>query len=452
MPSTSPRLHRLLCLGACLFLANRLAMGAQPPSVEIKPAVELGFATSSGSLYRVETSTDLGTWKPLGPLELGDGRPAQLLASAKDQAAYFRVSQQAYRDLNSLLEPIRAANKVPALACAVVLSNQIVGLGAVGLRRTGVTSAPVTIQDKWHHGSLTKAMSATLAAMVVEEGKIGWNTTLAEVFPDWAPKMNPAWRGATLEQLSSNRGGAPGDLGPSGIWTLLWNFAGTPREARRLLLEKLTVLPPSSPPGTQYEYSNAGFSLAGHMLETRLGKPWEELLTERLFRPLGMDSAGFGVPATPRYLDQPWGHQLVGGQPSAIEPGTSADNPPAIGPAGTVHCSVIDLAKYVAFHVAGHRGDTALLKQSSFLKLHQAYPSNENYGHGWIELERPWAAPGKAYTHTGSNLQWISVIWFAPARQFGVVALCNLATTSGANPAATATDQVAGKMIQEFLR
>lgn len=440
---------RVLCLLAALQTSVH---SAPAQTVEIRPAVELGFATRPGSVYRVETSVDLARWNPLGPTALGDGQKGALLASAKETSAYFRVATQDYRNLNALLEPIRAANKVPALACAVVLSNQIVGLGAVGLRRAGVTSAPVTLQDKWHHGSLTKAMTATLAAILVEQGKIQWNSTLADIFPDWAPKMNPAWRGATLEQLSSNRGGATGDLNGVGIWNPLWNFVGTPREGRRFLLEKLTVLPPSSPPGTKYEYSNAGFSLAGHMLETRMDKPWEELMTEYLFRPLDMTSGGFGVPATPRYLDQPWGHQLAGGQPSPIEPGTSADNPPGIGPSATAHCSVMDLAKYVAFHIAGHNGDTALLKQASFLKLHQAYPNNESYAHGWTELERPWAAPGKAYTHTGSNTQWISVIWFAPARHFGVVALCNLATSTGANPGATAVDQVAGKMIQEFLR
>jgi CubicO group peptidase (beta-lactamase class C family) len=238
----------------------------------------------------------------------------------------------------------------------------------------------------------------------------------------------------------------------SGIWSQLWNFGGTPTEARRLLLEKLTVIAPNSTPGTRYEYSNAGFALAGHMLETTLNKPWEDLMREWLFQPLDMASGGFGVPATPRMTDQPWGHQLATGKPLPIEPGTSADNPPAIGPAGTVHCSVADLAKYVAVHLAGEQGETELLKQSSARKLHSAVPNNSNYAYGWIAVDRPWAGSGKARTHNGSNTRWFSVIWMAPARQFGVVALCNLATSSGANPGATATDQIAGKMIQEFLQ
>lgn len=424
-------------------------------TLEIRPAVELVVQSPPRTAFSLQSSTDLQTWQPFRSATLGSGRPSQILVAASDAggpAAFFRIETNQVRDLNSLLEPIRAANKVPALACAVVLTNRIVGIGAVGLRKAGVPSAPVTVEDKWHHGSLTKSMTATLAAILVDEGKIRWSATLAEIFPDWAPKMNAGWRSATLEQLTSNRGGAPGDLGPSGIWTLLWNFTGTPRESRRLLLEKLTALPPSSPPGTQYEYSNAGFSLAGHMLETVMDRPWEDLMTARLFEPLGMTSAGFGVPATPRYIDQPWGHQISNGNPFPMEPGTNADNPPGIGPAGTVHCSVLDLAKYAAVHAQGHLQDQPLLRASTFVKLHTAYPNNASYAHGWLEVQRPWANPGNAYSHAGSNLQWYSVIWFAPARNFAVVALCNLATVSGANPANTATDQAVAKMIQEFLR
>jgi CubicO group peptidase (beta-lactamase class C family) len=284
--------------------------------------------------------------------------------------------------------------------------------------------------------------------MLVEQGRLRWDSTLAEVFPDWSPRMQAAWRPVTLEWLCSNRGGAPNDLGPSGIWTQLWNAQGTPREGRRLLLEKLTVLPPASTPGTTYEYSNAGFSLAGHMLETVMNRPWEDLLTEHLFRPLAMESGGFGVPATPRHIDQPWGHSWLNNLASPVEPGPTADNPPAIGPAGTVHCSLIDLARYVAFHLAGHASGADGLSQAAFLKLHTAVPGNADYAYGWTVLPRSWAL-GDALTHAGSNVQWYSVIWMAPNRAFGIVALCNVAG-SGNHPGITATSQIVTRMIQDY--
>jgi CubicO group peptidase (beta-lactamase class C family) len=425
-----------------------LALSAQ--TLTIAPAVELQFPTAANQAYQLQSSSDLARWQPFELLRMGDGRPARILVPAEDAAKYFQLAVNHVRNLDDLLEPIRATNRVPALACAVIRSNRIVGMGAVGLRKSDVPSAPVTLQDKWHHGSLTKSMTATLAAILVERGQIRWESTLEEVFPSLAASMKPDWRSVRLDWLCSNRGGAPGNINAGGLWTQLVNFRGTPFEGRRLLLERLTKTAPTSTPGTAYEYSNAGFALAGHMLETVAGKPWEDLLTENLFLPLGMTSAGFGVPATPRHIDQPWGHQRISGNNNPIEPGPMADNPPAVGPAGTVHCSLLDLAKYTAFHVAGHRGNTSLLPQAAMVQLHTAVPNNGRYAYGWTETPRPWAN-GTALTHNGSNVQWYSVIWMAPNREFAVVALCNIAAPSGPNPGAIATDQVVGKMIQTFL-
>ncbi len=431
----------------CLLLAGA---GGFAQELEIRPAVELVFATSPNKGFQVQVSDDLTSWQGFLEPVLGDAGTVRRLASAAEDSRFFRLAVHDVRNLNAELETIRAANNVPGLVCAVVRSNRIVGLGAAGLRKFGVADAPVTLQDKWHQGSLTKSMTASLAAMLVEEGKIRWDTTLEEVFPALASAMLPVWRTVTLEWLCSNRSGAPEQLVPSGIWGQLQAHSGTPREGRRLLLQRITAFEPRSIPGTQYEYSNAGFSMAGHMLETVAGEPWESLLARRLFEPLGLSTAGFGVPATPRHIDHPWGHQMANGRPSPIEPGPGADNPPAIGPAGTVHCSVIDLAKYVAWHLAGHHGDTPILKREAFLKLHTAVPNNASYAYGWNAIDRPWAN-GQALNHAGSNTQWYSVIWMAPNREFGVVATCNIATTSGANPGAAATDQVAALAIREFL-
>lgn len=392
----------LLWMGGCMAGAG---MATAAP-LEIGTAVELKIPTVAGRRYQLETSKGLQNWLPFGTWMVGDGSVLRQYSPAADSAAFWRFAEVEVRSLNALLEPIRLANSVPALGCAVVESGRIAGLGVTGIRKWNVPTAVVTPGDRWHHGSLTKSMTATLAAMLVEQGTIRWESTLAEIFPQFAQSMHTQWRSATLEHLTSNRSGAPTDLNPSGIWAQLQVHAGMPQEARRLLLEKLTVLAPNAPPGTQYEYSNAGFALAGHMLETLAGKPWEELITEKLFIPLGMTTAGFGTPATPRHLDQPWGHQLAGTVITPLDSAPNADNPPGIGPAGTVHCSLEDMARYVAFHLSGHKADTPLLSKASFLKLHTAYPDNAGYAHGWTALDRPWGGGEKVLQHAGSNTLW----------------------------------------------
>jgi CubicO group peptidase (beta-lactamase class C family) len=181
------------------------------------------------------------------------------------------------------------------------------------------------------------------------------------------------------------------------------------------------------------------------MLEKATGKTWEELMRTMLFEPLGMKSAGFGAPATPGKVDQPWGHTrgtLGGFKP--VPPGPQADNPPAIGPAGTVHCSLPDLAKFVVFHLAGERGDSRLLKAESFKKLHAS--AGDDYALGWVVLEREWAG-GRALMHNGSNTMFYIVVWMAPDRNCAVI----VATNVGVDAAFAGCDEAASKLIQQFF-
>ena len=177
---------------------------------------------------------------------------------------------------------------------------------------------------------------------------------------------------------------------------------------------------PAAPPGTRFIYSNAGFSIAGLMAETRTGTAYEELIRTRLFAPLGMTSAGFGPPGTAGRLDQPRGAPADG---MPVEPGPAADNPPAIAPAGLVHMTIRDWAKYVAMHVRGARGETTFLSGRSFARLHTP-PSGFEYAMGWAVATRPWGG-GDVLTHAGSNTIWYAVAWLAPKRDFAVLVTCN---------------------------
>jgi CubicO group peptidase (beta-lactamase class C family) len=351
-------------------------------------------------------------------------------------------------DMATLLEKIRADHKLPALAAAVVRGTNIVSVGAVGVRKLG-SPEKVTVEDKFHIGSCTKSMTATLAALMVEDGSIQWTNTLGDVLHDIAPSMTPRYRDDPLYLLLANRGGVPGDLNADGLWARLWERAAkTPLEQRTYLAAELTRTEPAAQPGTEFIYSNAGFALGGHMLEVRAGKPWEELLRQRLFQPLGMDSAGFGAPASPGKVDQPWGHTpgKLPGDDSPVKPGLAADNPAAIGPGGTVHCSIGDLARYAAFHLQGARGHGRLLKPESFRKLHTAL-EGQDYAMGWSVTERPWGG-GKVLTHTGSNTMFYTVVWIAPEKDFAVVVCTNL----GGSRAEKGTDAAAWALIQQTLR
>ncbi len=343
-----------------------------------------------------------------------------------------------------MLEVIRAKHGFPALAAAVVVDGELAAIDAVGFRRHGGTEA-VTPDDKFHIGSVTKSMTATLAAMLVEDRKIDWTTTIGDSFPELRDQMHPDYAGVTLEQLLAHRGGAPA-AAPQSLWREAWKAEGTPEEQRMKFVQGILIQEPETAPGTRTVYSNQGYAIAGAMLERATGKAWEVLMRERLFDPLEMASAGFGAPATPGKVDQPWGHaKKLLSATAPVPPGPDADNPAAIGPAATVHCSLGDLAKYVRFHLAGARGEGTLLKAETFQKLH-APVGGDNYALGWIVLDREWAG-GRTLMHNGSNTMFYVVVWMAPERNSAVV----VATNVGVDTAFSGCDEAAAQLIQRFL-
>ena len=90
-----------------------------------------------------------------------------------------------------------------------------------------------------------------------------------------------------------------------------------------------------------------------------------------LFNPLDMASCGFGAPATVDTTDAPWGHRTAASEHTPGPPGPAADNPPALGPAGTVHCTLRDWARFAQLHLRGARREpTPYLRPESFARLH----------------------------------------------------------------------------------
>ncbi|HEV8379755.1 MAG TPA: serine hydrolase domain-containing protein [Tepidisphaeraceae bacterium] len=339
------------------------------------------------------------------------------------------------KDLSPLLDPIVSKHDVPGMVAVMIEGDAIISSGASGVRRRG-DAQKVTLNDRFHIGSCTKAMTATLCAVLVEEGKLSWDRTLAQAFPELKTKMHEQYRAVTLEQLLTNRAGVPGDITKDEVWAKLWAYRGPPMGSRKLLLENLVINAPQAPPGDQFIYSNAGFSIAGHMAERAMNKSWEQLLQEKLFKPLNMKSAGFGPPGAKNSLTEPRGHEADG---KPVEPGSAADNPAGIGPGGIVHCSIGDWARFVSLHLKGERGQSTLLKPETFKKLHTP---NGDYAMGWIITTRRWAK-GPVLTHSGTNTMWYAVVWASPEDNFAVLVMCN----QGGDSAAKSCDAAASAII-----
>jgi CubicO group peptidase (beta-lactamase class C family) len=346
------------------------------------------------------------------------------------------------------------------MAAAVLRGGRIIAHGVAAVRKRG-SAERLTLDDRFQLGSCTKAMTATLAAMFVEEGRLGWTTTLGELFAGTVKPMHPAGENVTLRQVLAHRAGLRHE--PGGLAQVLKELVGRPPQAppgtlpeqRLEIVRQALSRPPGFPPDTKYWYSNTGYILAGAVLEQLTGRAWEELMRERLFQPLGISTGGFGPP----------------------DPGVpAAELPLFYGPAGLAHMTVTDWAKFIALHL---RGDPAnphcqggLLKPDTFAEMHAVAPATTSRGWvmrglnflatgdaapavtycaGWFVSTASWARgnrpgdTGRRLWHAGRNGKCYAVVVIAPEIDFAVLVACN-----GSGIAAWKTRQMLKALIRTF--
>ena len=381
------------------------------------------------------------TAPPTAPPTMASASFATANGGAADASSAQAPATPAPANLDAALEKIRAENGLPALAGAVLEGDRVIALGAVGVRKMG-DATPITPDDRWHLGSCTKAMTATLFALFVDSGKIAWSTTLGEAFPAWTKTMSPAYRAVTMDMLMSHWGGAPGEL-PNDVLAKM-SKPGDSREQRLAAVRAMLERAPETPPGTKYVYANAGYMFVGAALEQLAGEGWESMMRTRIFAPLEMTSCGFGAAATQGKVDQPWGHTLKDGKLEGVPPFPDGDNAPSLGPAGTVHCSLRDWAKFAAAHLHGARGEPTIVSPASMTKLHTPWPGDD-YAKGWVVEGRPWAN-GMALTHSGSNTMSFATVWIAPNTN----RIFLVATNRGDAVAAKAVDSAFAPLIRGY--
>ncbi len=359
-----------------------------------------------------------------------------LAASASLPFAVSAMADRSVPPWRPKLEEIRRRHGLPALGAALVTIEGLQSVSVVGVRKKGAEIA-ATADDFWHLGSNTKAMTSTLAAIAVEAGKIGWDTSLGEVLSAQEPRPSSPLADATLTQLLSHWSGLPANP----PWGEIARKGGEIRSQRATVVRMALELEDLPAPGERHLYSNWGYVVAGHLLELILDLPWEAQMRESLFSPLGIGRAGFGGTGTPGKVDQPWSHRKDG---SAMpRNGPKVDNPPVLGPAGTVHMSFDDWAKFIAEHLAGPKGRGRLLKAATYQRLHTAVQDGNSYAYGWRNLERSWG--GRVLTHGGSNTMNRSVAWLAPEKGFAMLACTN----QGGGDCRKALDEAVGMLLRE---
>ncbi len=295
-------------------------------------------------------------------------------------------------DLDAVAQRTRAFVGAPALGVLAGRSGAPPEIAVTGVRVQGA-DALAQADDAWHWGSITKSVTATLAARLVDQGLVTWDDSVERHLGSSIPDMRPEFRPVTLRHLLANAGGLPNNL-PLHRFAEFATNPDDPIADRRRWVRLALRQPPVARPGERFDYSNNGFIVAAAMLEAVTGASWEELVQREVFEPLQMTGAGFGAPPGAAIR----GHVRTDETPVPAPP--LRDNPPALGPAGRIHMPLGAMARYLAAH-ADERAD--YLSADSWSALHTAHFAAQ-YGLRWFttgETTR-W--------HHGSNTMWYAEV------------------------------------------
>ncbi len=311
--------------------------------------------------------------------------------------------------------------RVPGIAVAAIVDGEIRFAAGYGLRDVA-HERPVTPETLFQIGSITKSFTAAGLALLIDEGRLAWDTRVREILPDFALADPAASQRATIADLLAHRTGlARHDR--------LWYLNPMPRDA---LYRRLRHLGSSRPFRAGFNYQNILYVAAGGIAERLFGEPWEAVTARRILAPLGLRRTRTtlrGLLADPDHAEA---YAIDGDR---LEPVAHFDTA-VIAPAGGLAASARDLIRWAALHLGrGALGSsTRLLSRESASALQtpqQTIPGTPawpalgfaSYGYGF-ELSHYRGEP--LVSHGGGMDGFVAHFSFMPRRGAAVVVLSNL--------------------------
>jgi CubicO group peptidase (beta-lactamase class C family) len=322
---------------------------------------------------------------------------------------------------------VRHSSHVPALSAAVVMRGAVVAKGTVGVRAAG--GAPALDSDAWHIGSITKPVTATLTARFVERDLLRFSSSLEELGPDLLPANDRSYATVSVRDLLSHHSGIGKIPEDQGMGMFRDDVRPLP-EQRRSFARLALSRPPLATPGAGFAYANVNYIVMGALLERLASDSWENLIAREVFTPLGLKSAGFGAPGGGLQSRAPVGHEFTDGGARPVQPGDRADNPAVVGPAGTIHMSMEDLAMFGYRHAAGEFEADGYLSPETYRLLHT--DQGEEAALGWFRQQ--WHGH-RVLSHTGSNGYWYAMLAIQPEKRLAIAVASNVDPEGGAEVA-----------------
>ena len=396
----NPRLAAL-----ALLLPLALASTAQtPPS---QPAPRLAMVVTTPPPDVPVASNQIAYLPPPQPMPVAPGF----------DTARFEAMAQA----------MVANGRVPGMALAIVKDGRV--LSARGYGTTDVdTGEGVDAHTVFRLASLSKAFAGTVTGLLVSEGALRWDSHVADFMPGLQFSQPGAAQQLTVAEVLSQRVGLTHNAYDRDI---------EDGADYRSLVQKLAYAPMKCAPGQCYSYQNVAFSLVGDVVFAATGHFFSEAVTRRIFKPLGMDDASYGLDGIES--SQRWARPHVRGRGGWVSLTAPQPTYYRVAPAAGVNASISDMAKWLVAQT-GHRTDVLPAPLLATLHAPVVETPSETRGSSWRRARLTEAGYGigwriydyaghRVVFHGGAVQGYRAAIALVPERDLGVVVLWN--STSG---------------------
>jgi CubicO group peptidase (beta-lactamase class C family) len=316
--------------------------------------------------------------------------------------------QKKWEKLCEFVEETRQAVKIPGMVVGVLHEGEVWAKGF------GVTNRdhPLEVNDEtlFQIGSITKTFTGTLIMKLVEDRVIDLDAAVRTYLPGFRVADEEVSERVKIWHLLTHTSGWEGDF---------FQDTGPGDDAGSKYMAAMSELEQLAPLGEVWSYNNAGFYLAGHIIEVVTGMSFPEALRDMVLTPLGLENTFFdaGDVITHRFA---CGH--IGGKVARPWP-----LPRAAYPAGGITCSVHDLLKYAAFHLGDGKlnEDEVLVQAESLAKMQTPQTTvwnKESWGLTWAVDD---TYQTRLISHGGGTVGQVSQLILVPEYSFAVAVLTN---------------------------
>jgi D-alanyl-D-alanine carboxypeptidase len=328
------------------------------------------------------------------------------------------------QDFQKFAESIMVKDSIPEMTFAIITKDSISIKKVLGHHKIAELNkkSNANVNDYFHLGSNTKAITGFIAGYLVDKQKIKWNTKFFDLFPKLKKKSNKDYHNTTLKDLLSHRANIqPFTSGTE--YKKLPNFKGN-REKKRAEFARYVLTLSTIKNTAVYNYSNAGYSVATIMLEKVSGKSWENLCNEILKSHLEIDFV-FGWPNR-NAKNQPYGHWIENGKIVSVSPDVEY-NLSLAEPAGDLSMNIENYSKFIQLNIKGLSNENDFLKPNTYNFLHTAM---DEYAIGWGNYTKN---NKQISEHAGSDGTFFCYAQIDREKLIGYVVIVNSGTKSAQN-------------------